>query len=293
MGKPWLRRKRHTSGFEQARSFWRHGARPPCAPRQQPSRAVRRLTHRRFAEVEGYELTAGFVEAETGKGADALDRRPQLAAALAAGKGSKCPVIVRSSSPSSTGRGYRRPAPRRRSRRGRPPPHSGRRPKHRRRGSRSGTKGSDRRGRSVRRQCAGNHRVPTRIRRPGPVRAGGCTQQSRRQNRMWWAMASFERQEPPRSIARLEACPFLGGNYWRLNHRGHDGAQARQWPRWLPSSAQPHSEPPSMLIDSPVIQFELSETRNMMASTTSATVPTRPSGKEAPPRCTTSSGDEP
>src|SRR5437773_3252341 len=29
-----------------------------------------------------------------GKGADALDRRPQLAAALAAGRAGKCPVIV-------------------------------------------------------------------------------------------------------------------------------------------------------------------------------------------------------
>jgi len=48
----------------------------------------------RFAEAEGYELTAEFVEAESGKGADALDRRPQLAAALAAGRTGKCPVIV-------------------------------------------------------------------------------------------------------------------------------------------------------------------------------------------------------
>jgi DNA invertase Pin-like site-specific DNA recombinase len=31
---------------------------------------------------------------ETGKGADALDRRPQLAAALATGRRNKCPVIV-------------------------------------------------------------------------------------------------------------------------------------------------------------------------------------------------------
>ena len=30
----------------------------------------------------------------SGKGADALDRRPQLAAALAAGRRGKCPVIV-------------------------------------------------------------------------------------------------------------------------------------------------------------------------------------------------------
>jgi DNA invertase Pin-like site-specific DNA recombinase len=48
----------------------------------------------RFAAAEGYELTAEFVEAESGKGADALDRRPQLAAALAAGRAGKCPVIV-------------------------------------------------------------------------------------------------------------------------------------------------------------------------------------------------------
>ena len=48
----------------------------------------------RFAEAEGYTLLAEFTEVETGKGADALDRRPQLAAALAAGKTGKCPVIV-------------------------------------------------------------------------------------------------------------------------------------------------------------------------------------------------------
>jgi DNA invertase Pin-like site-specific DNA recombinase len=48
----------------------------------------------RFAEAEGFELVAEFTEAETGKGADALDRRPQLAAALADGRTRKCPVIV-------------------------------------------------------------------------------------------------------------------------------------------------------------------------------------------------------
>jgi DNA invertase Pin-like site-specific DNA recombinase len=48
----------------------------------------------RFAEAEGYTLIAEFTEVETGKGSDALDRRPQLAAALAAGKTGKCPVIV-------------------------------------------------------------------------------------------------------------------------------------------------------------------------------------------------------
>jgi DNA invertase Pin-like site-specific DNA recombinase len=48
----------------------------------------------RIAEAEGYTIIAEFTEVETGKGADALDRRPQLAAALAAGKTGKCPVIV-------------------------------------------------------------------------------------------------------------------------------------------------------------------------------------------------------
>jgi DNA invertase Pin-like site-specific DNA recombinase len=47
-----------------------------------------------FAGAEGFTLTAEFVEAETGRGADPLDRRPQLAAALSAGKAGKCPVIV-------------------------------------------------------------------------------------------------------------------------------------------------------------------------------------------------------
>ena len=48
----------------------------------------------RFAAAEGFELVAEFVEVETGKGSDALDRRPQLAAALATGRQKKCPVIV-------------------------------------------------------------------------------------------------------------------------------------------------------------------------------------------------------
>jgi DNA invertase Pin-like site-specific DNA recombinase len=48
----------------------------------------------RFAEAEGLSIIAEYVEAETGKGADALDRRPQLAAALAAAKSAKCRVVV-------------------------------------------------------------------------------------------------------------------------------------------------------------------------------------------------------
>src|SRR5688572_512991 len=48
----------------------------------------------RFAASEGLAIVAEFVEAETGKGADALDRRPQLAAALAAARSAKCSVLV-------------------------------------------------------------------------------------------------------------------------------------------------------------------------------------------------------
>src|ERR1700704_4020878 len=48
----------------------------------------------RFAEGEGIRIIAEFVEAETGKGADAIDRRPQLAAAPAAAKSAKCAVLV-------------------------------------------------------------------------------------------------------------------------------------------------------------------------------------------------------
>ena len=42
----------------------------------------------RFAAAEGFEITGEFVEIETGKGSDALDRRPQLAAAPSWSRGS-------------------------------------------------------------------------------------------------------------------------------------------------------------------------------------------------------------
>jgi DNA invertase Pin-like site-specific DNA recombinase len=48
----------------------------------------------RFCEAEEYELQGAFTEVETGKGCDALDRRPELSAALAAARKAKCPVIV-------------------------------------------------------------------------------------------------------------------------------------------------------------------------------------------------------
>lgn len=47
-----------------------------------------------FAAANGFTIVESFVEVETGKGRDALDRRPQLAAALAAGRRLKCAVLV-------------------------------------------------------------------------------------------------------------------------------------------------------------------------------------------------------
>lgn len=48
----------------------------------------------RFAAAEGIEVTAWFTEIETAKGADALERRPELAKALATARRTKAPVIV-------------------------------------------------------------------------------------------------------------------------------------------------------------------------------------------------------
>ena len=48
----------------------------------------------RFAAGEGFEVVREFVEVETGKGADALDRRPQLAEALSEARRRRCPVAV-------------------------------------------------------------------------------------------------------------------------------------------------------------------------------------------------------
>ena len=48
----------------------------------------------RFAEAEGFELVRVFVEVETGKGSDAIERRPQLAAALAEARRKRCSIGV-------------------------------------------------------------------------------------------------------------------------------------------------------------------------------------------------------
>jgi DNA invertase Pin-like site-specific DNA recombinase len=48
----------------------------------------------RFAASESLEVAGEFIEVETGKGADALDRRPQLDAALRKARQLKAPIVV-------------------------------------------------------------------------------------------------------------------------------------------------------------------------------------------------------
>jgi DNA invertase Pin-like site-specific DNA recombinase len=47
-----------------------------------------------FAEANGFTITSTFTEIETGKGADALERRPQLAAAMKAARKSTAHILV-------------------------------------------------------------------------------------------------------------------------------------------------------------------------------------------------------
>ncbi|MEY9239155.1 DNA invertase Pin-like site-specific DNA recombinase [Bradyrhizobium japonicum] len=55
---------------------------------------AQRAANERFAAAEGYEIVTEYVEVETAKGFDALERRPQLAAALKQAKKLKCAVLV-------------------------------------------------------------------------------------------------------------------------------------------------------------------------------------------------------
>src|SRR3954465_1762139 len=55
---------------------------------------AQRFAVERFAAEHGYEIVETFQEVETGKGSDALERRPQLAAALKRAKGLHRPVLV-------------------------------------------------------------------------------------------------------------------------------------------------------------------------------------------------------
>jgi DNA invertase Pin-like site-specific DNA recombinase len=55
---------------------------------------AQRAAVQHFADGEGIEVLAEHIEVETGKGADALDWRPELAAALDHARKAKCPVLV-------------------------------------------------------------------------------------------------------------------------------------------------------------------------------------------------------
>ena len=55
---------------------------------------AQRAALERFAEAEGFAIAAEFTEVETGKGADALDKRPKLAAALTEARKRQCSIAV-------------------------------------------------------------------------------------------------------------------------------------------------------------------------------------------------------
>jgi DNA invertase Pin-like site-specific DNA recombinase len=55
---------------------------------------AQRAAVERFAEGEGLTIVNEFIEIESGKGTDALNFRPKLAAALAEARKQKCPVVV-------------------------------------------------------------------------------------------------------------------------------------------------------------------------------------------------------
>src|SRR3984957_14232079 len=55
---------------------------------------AQRLALDAFAKANGFEIVAEFVEVETGKGSDAIERRPQLNAALAKARREKGAVLV-------------------------------------------------------------------------------------------------------------------------------------------------------------------------------------------------------
>jgi DNA invertase Pin-like site-specific DNA recombinase len=55
---------------------------------------AQRVAIREFAEREGFGPLRWFTDVETGAGVDALERRPNLAAALRAATKGRCPVLV-------------------------------------------------------------------------------------------------------------------------------------------------------------------------------------------------------
>ena len=56
--------------------------------------AAQRERCQAFATEQGFTPAHEFTEVETGKGSDAMDRRPQLAAALAMARKLRCPLLV-------------------------------------------------------------------------------------------------------------------------------------------------------------------------------------------------------
>jgi DNA invertase Pin-like site-specific DNA recombinase len=68
---------------------------------------AQRAAIERFAATEALAIIGEYTEAETGKGADALDRRSQLAAALAAARKAKCSIVVSKLDPAFQERGLR------------------------------------------------------------------------------------------------------------------------------------------------------------------------------------------
>lgn len=61
---------------------------------------AQRASVKRFAEAADYELSAEFVEAHSGKGADALDRSPPVGCGIGSGRAGEGPVTWPSSSAS-------------------------------------------------------------------------------------------------------------------------------------------------------------------------------------------------
>ena len=62
---------------------------------------AQRAAIEQFAAAEGLRLAGWYMDAETGKGSDALDRRPGLATALRAARAAKGPIISRNSTGSA------------------------------------------------------------------------------------------------------------------------------------------------------------------------------------------------
>lgn len=55
---------------------------------------AQRETIKRFAEAQKLEIAAEYIDVETGKGSDALDKRHNLNAAFITAKGLNCPIVV-------------------------------------------------------------------------------------------------------------------------------------------------------------------------------------------------------